>query len=286
MQGRIERHTPKGTCARDAQLVKRLIPWAIRLSKLSGLAHLGRRNALDIQCRRLELSFPDLPPVFDGYRILHISDLHLDGDTTLIEAILAVTPTADLLVTTGDYVFGQGVAGPEVLDALKRIREKVSPPDGAVATLGNHDWAETGLAMEKIGYRLLANESLWIKRAGERLCLTGVDDVRRFYSPAADAALVENGDFRIIAVHSPDFADQAAAAGYRLYLCGHTHWGQIALPGGIPVFRLTDQGAAFSRGLWHHQGMTGWTSPGAGFSGAPLRFFTRGEVTEIVLRRK
>ena len=116
--------------------------------------------------------------------------------------------------------------------------------------------------------------------------LTGVDDVHFFYSPAAHEALqASHSGFRIAAVHSPEAADVAAAAGVRLYLCGHTHGGQICLPGGRPLLTRLGRCRGFARGLWQCGEMVGFTSTGAGYSGIPIRFNCPPEVARITLKR-
>ena len=91
---------------------------------------------------------------------------------------------------------------------------------------------------------------------------------------------------KIALVHSPEVAHLAAPAGYALYLCGHTHAGQICLPGGQPIITNSALRWRHARGLWRRGDMLGYTSPGAGTSGLPVRYFTRGEVTVLTLRRK
>jgi predicted MPP superfamily phosphohydrolase len=276
---------PDGRRPLDNRFLARLLPLVERGAAALGLARAGRRNALGVRLREAELAFPDLPPAFDGYRLLHLTDLHLDAHPDLLPAVLAAVPRADLVVATGDYVFGHAAAPPGVARGLAAILRRAAPADGGFATLGNHDRAGTADALEAAGWRHLANESAVVERGGDRLVVTGVDDVRRFHTPAADAALAARPrGFGIAAVHSPDMAAAAAAAGCALYLCGHTHWGQIALPGGVPILAGTaDRGRA--SGFWRHGGMLGWTGPGTGFSGAPLRFFTRSEATLFILRR-
>ena len=91
--------------------------------------------------------------------------------------------------------------------------------------------------------------------------------------------------FRILLQHSPELLDEAAAASVALYLCGHTHGGQICLPGGIPLMTNIRTPRRYASGLWQHGDMTGYTSVGVGVSVMPLRFFSKGEVAVITLRR-
>jgi predicted MPP superfamily phosphohydrolase len=102
----------------------------------------------------------------------------------------------------------------------------------------------------------------------------------------ADSALdtVPEG-YSIALVHSPEMAVQAAERGYSLYLCGHTHGGQICLPGGRPMVKRLIRNRSFAAGLWRCGRMSGYTNSGAGVSGPPLRYFSRGEAALVTLRR-
>ena len=90
--------------------------------------------------------------------------------------------------------------------------------------------------------------------------------------------------FSIALVHSPELYDSAADQGVALYLCGHTHGGQVCLPGGWPIIKNVARGRRLYRGLWRHRDMVGVTSTGVGTSGIPVRFNTRGEVLLLRLR--
>ena len=91
--------------------------------------------------------------------------------------------------------------------------------------------------------------------------------------------------FRILLQHSPELLDEAAAEGVSLYLTGHTHGGQICLPGGVPIMTNVKSPRRYARGLWKHGAMTGYTTMGVGVSVMPVRFFSKGEVAVITLRR-
>lgn len=248
----------------------------------------GRRNALDLKWVEFELAFSELPPSFEGYRILHVSDPHLDHFPEL--AVAARTLLGDLevdmLALTGD-IHGNDRAPIErsvglLTEALAGI--KVHGP--RLAVLGNHDPADMVGALESADFEVLVNRSLVLRRAGESLRVTGLDDVHSFYTEAARSALHDHdGEFRIALVHSAEVADDADEAGYSLYLCGHTHGGQICLPGGRPLVTHLNRCQHAARGLWRQGGMTGYTSCGLGVSDLPLRFNSRGEIALITLRR-
>ena len=105
------------------------------------------------------------------------------------------------------------------------------------------------------------------------------------YTDAARQALAGAPEgFKIALIHSPELADAAAENGYQLYLAGHTHGGQVCLPGGWPIITHMNRYRRYARGLWRHGDMRGYTSTGVGVSGLPVRFNTRGEVALITLR--
>ncbi len=260
--------------------------------KLAGLWRRGVANGLDVRLRTLRLELPGLPDAFQGYRVLHLADPHLDAAPGLPAAILESVAglEVDLCVCTGDLRAAD--RGPfietQILEPLAALRRTVRAADGFLATLGNHDCAEMVPELARLGYELLLNRSRRLSRGGAEILVTGVDDVHRYYTPAAAAALsaLAPATFGLALVHSPEFAREAAAAGYHLYLCGHSHGGQVCLPGGGPlVTNLARRHRPMASGLWRCRAMTGYTSPGAGLSSLPVRFNCPPEVTLFVLAR-
>lgn len=257
-------------------------------ARLVGIHARGRRNALDARLVTVSLSFPDLPPAFDGYRILQLSDTHLDflPDLSAIAARLLAGIEVDLLALTGD-VHGHhraplAASTAPLVELLKAVRVN----DRRLAVLGNHDPADMAAALEKLGFEVLNNRSITLVRDGQRIAVTGLDDVHRFFTPAALCALAEAPyGFRIALVHSAEVADYAAAAKYALYLSGHTHGGQICLPGGRPIVTQLRRCRHAAVGTWSEGSMIGYTSCGLGVGDVPLRFNCRGEVSIITLRR-
>ena len=256
--------------------------------RLGGLARLGRRNALAPALVEVELSFAGLPAAFDGYRVLHLSDTHLDALPELapVAARLVDGLAVDLLALTGDILARRRAAPETAVAPLCRVLAGVSARDGRLAVLGNHDPAAMADALEGAGFTVLLNRSVAISRGGERLVVTGLDDVHSVYTAAAQAALdaAEPG-FRIALVHSAEMADHAGAAGVALYLCGHTHGGQICLPGGRPLITQLKRCRHGARGLWRDGAMLGYTSRGLGITGPALRFNCPSEMTLLTLRR-
>lgn len=263
-----------------------VLEWGLKAVGLHkrGLANAGRLRRVEI-----DLEFPDLPPAFDGYRILQVSDMHLDAipghERSIAAAVTDVQ--ANLTVWTGDYRAHHGGASAHLEEPLKRVAAACRSPDGILAILGNHDDHTIPDVLAGLGIRVLVNETAELRRGDDRIRFTGLDDVFSYHTPAADEALAagrREAGFSVALIHSPDMADTAARLGYSLYLCGHTHGGQICLPGGRAVLTM-GLPRPHVAGLWGVGGMIGYTSTGAGTSGVPVRYHVQGEVTLFTLRR-
>jgi predicted MPP superfamily phosphohydrolase len=258
------------------------------LLRLTGQFERGRRNAWDIAVRELTLPLARLPAAFEGFTILHLADLHLDGMSGLDQRIVERVGgrEVDLCVLTGDY--RTELHGPiqPTLTRLEELVRGIRSREGFLAVLGNHDDCHMVAPMEAMGIRMLINEQVDLRRDGERLRVIGVDDVHYYYTDQALHALESAGDScSILLVHSPELFDAAARHGVALYLTGHTHGGQVCLPGGHAILTHLRRGRRFYRGRWSHQGMLGVTNCGAGTSGIPVRFNTRGEILLLRLTR-
>jgi predicted MPP superfamily phosphohydrolase len=256
--------------------------------QLMGLYRRGVQNALEIAPHSLRLRPPGLPRAFDGYTILYLSDLHLDGLEGLTEKIrgLVADHPVDLCLLGGD--FRTELSGPytRAVSHLERLIPAIQASDGIYAVIGNHDCLEMLEPLHAIGIRFLLNESLAIQRDGARLWLVGVDDPHYYQAQDLPRAFegVPQEDFIVFLAHSPELYREAAAKGADVYLCGHTHGGQIQLPAIGPVFTHSRAPRRISVGSWTHGGMLGYTSFGVGVSGIPVRFGTRGEVLRLTLR--
>lgn len=266
-----------------------LLPSIKQGLRLAGLYQRGVANARDVQIVKHELTFENLPPAFDGYRLLHLTDFHIDSLPGLEDAISAhlTSLPCDSCVFTGDYRFlAFGDYSPRVQQPLQKIVRSIRASDGTYAVLGNHDTHPAVRLLEDMNVRVLVNESTTLHRAGQQITLTGTDDPHYYYQPEAMTALRQSLDgFKVALVHSPELYREAAAEGYDLYLCGHTHGGQVCLPGGKPVLRNLNKGRHLAHGRWQERQMIGYTSAGCGVSGLPIRFFSRGEITLFTLRR-
>jgi len=251
-----------------------------------GLYRRGLRNATDIQIRRNEVVIPRLPEAFDGFTLLHLSDLHLDADpaypTALIERLRHVD--YDLCVITGD--FRAKTHGPydAALTALATVRPHLNRPIYAI--LGNHDSIRMAPGIEALGITLLLNESVRVERGGATIHLAGIDDPHYFQVDNFDkaAADIPAEATAILLSHSPEAYRHAAHAGFDLILSGHTHGGQICLPGGIALMTNAACPRRFCKGAWRYHAMQGYTSVGSGSSVVGVRFNCPPEITLHHLR--
>lgn len=270
-------------------IFEKLLGFSTSFLKVSGLLKRGAKNALDIEKKEIELFFTKLPKSFDGFKILHLSDLHIDSLPELPSAISKAIGNEeyDLCVFTGDYRFHSQGSYRQVVDPLKEITLKIKTKNGILAILGNHDTCRIVNYQEELGVSFLINESIDIERGNDKIRITGTDDPFKYFTQSAVDALEDTFEgFKIALVHTTELADSASAGAYSLYLCGHTHAGQICLPGGFPLVTHQYEGRKYYKGLWKVKGMVGYTSSGCGVSGIPVRFFSRPEVTKIIVRCK
>ena len=256
--------------------------------QILGLYEKGKRNALSPVVRTVPVAFPDLPAAFDGFQILHLSDFHIDGTEGLPEALAeSIRPLRpDVCVFTGDYRFEDRGPSEGVYPRMKTIIESIHAPEGIFAILGNHDPGEAVFEMGNMGVRMLVNDAAELRRRNHSLWILGLDDNFDFQTHDLDAALssVPHDEFKILLAHAPEAYDEAAASGIRLYLCGHTHGGQIRLPRLGALKQNARCPRPYAYGLWTHNGMHGYTSAGVGCSSLPIRFNCPPELVLLELR--
>lgn len=257
--------------------------------KAMGIYERGKRNALVVEKREVSFHFRDLPAAFDGYKILFLSDLHLDGLPGLTEKTVEIirrTP-ADLCILGGDLrmeTYGPFAAA---LEQMRLLLPEIRAEDGILGVLGNHDCPEFIEALEELGVNFLLNDSLPVQRSGQCIWIVGADDCHYFKAHDLESAFsgLPLGSFSIFVSHSNEVYKEALRYKPNLFLCGHTHGGQIVIPPFGPIFTHSKAPRAFCQGGWNYRGMPGYTSAGVGVSGVPVRFNCKGEVTLVVLRR-
>lgn len=245
--------------------------------------------------REIELPFADLPAELDGYRIVHLTDLHASNAArawrtrAVVERVNALN--ADLVCLTGDYADGHPGKCRDFLKPLADLRAK----DGVYAVTGNHEWFawQQGWRMliPKLGIPLLANACVFPRKS---LALAGVDDFRvqdpksgRLLGDYPDVgrafAAATNGEFRVLLQHQPRAAHaNLSGHGVNLQLSGHTHGGIMP----VLSWLVSYSNGGFVRGLYRFGEATLYVNPGCGqWPGFPMRFLVPSEIALITLRR-
>lgn len=258
------------------------------LLRLTGTYGRGRRQYLNPRVTRMDLLIPGLPDHLQGLRLLHLADTHFDLDPSIIEPLERILPTLDydLCVHTGDLLNHCEVE-PNSSEAFHRRLRAVLKTD-PWCILGNHDPIEVAPHLETLGYRFLINEATWIPFRGNGLWLAGVDDMRLFKTTDFErtaAGLDSTPAFRVLLCHSPEGYEQAQRQGFDLMLSGHTHGGQICLPGGWALQKGYRGPRKLLKGAWLHHSLTGYTSRGIGGCRLPVRFFCPPEIALLTLTR-
>jgi predicted MPP superfamily phosphohydrolase len=260
----------------------KLSHFAIRAClRLTGLYGRGQRNAAQIEVKRNYIRSTRIPKAFDGYTILQLSDLHVDMSLDAMERLTTILQNInyDLCALTGDYrgqTFGPYDA---TLAGMSLVCAEIKKPIYGV--LGNHDTVRMLPGLEEMGIRMLLNECEMIERDHQRIHLAGVDDAHFYRADNIEKAASEipNDEFSILLSHTPEIYQPAALADFDLMLSGHTHGGQICLPGGIPITLDSVLPRYMGSGPWKYRDMIGYTSVGAGSSIVPVRFNCPPEIT-------
>jgi len=281
----------------------------------------GYWEAGQIRVVRKELFFNRLPAAFDGFRIIHISDLHTRAFGRLerrLRGLLQNIP-ADLLVVTGDLKAHIATPDSAALDGLDQLFEGIECPWGLVAVPGNHDSPGFYAAMSARGrFTCLLRNSTVLERGGGRIALLGVatqrpNDGTRGEHEIDEASWVGNvarrsapwrllpdqrarpltcdringgRAFRILLAHTPDFILDATEEGIDLVLAGDTHGGQIRLPLLGSLFVKSSVSDRYSRGHFAEGATQMYVNPGIGTLYIAIRFLCPPEVTVLTLRRE
>lgn len=241
------------------------------------------------EVERVPIPIKNLPPALTGFRIVQISDIHLKPIVTLnlVKKTVAMVNVLqpDLIVITGDFVTRWISAIYEMAPVLAQLRARY----GIFTSLGNHDlWLDADIITQTLntaGLPVLINQGVPISVDGETLWLAGVDDCMAG-KPDLQAAL-ESAPSKapvVLMAHEPDPADEFVLDGrVNLMLSGHSHGGQIRLPGlGSPV--KAPLAEKYDMGLYNVDGMWLYVNRGIGvITSVPLRLNCPPEITEFTL---
>jgi predicted MPP superfamily phosphohydrolase len=252
-----------------------------------------------LELTRLDIAIPDLPPAFEGFRIVHLSDFHGGHGVPqayLKEAVdLANCQNPDLIALTGDFIH----KGFHYVDRVAETVGELIAPLGVYAVLGNHDFsvrnalgirrhkalhAVVERALRQQGINVLRNRAIRLERGAAHLHLVGVDDLwcRGCDLATAFANLSRTVPCLLLA-HNPTTVEHLQGKRCDLILSGHTHGGQINWPG-MGRFLLGPKGRRFAAGLYRHGDSHLYVNRGIGY-GFRFRFKVRPEVAVVRLCR-
>lgn len=249
----------------------------------------GFAESVDYHVVHQSITLPRLPAVFDGTTVAFLTDIHL-GPYLSPDTLAAIVRTTrilnpDLILLGGDYTLQDAsYAGPcfEVLAQLQA-------PLGVFGVLGNHDYMH-GLSAIRAGMRHarieeFCNSGVWLTRRGERFRVCGVDDLWRG-RPDVAAAVGETRpyDACLLVSHNPDVAETLTDQRVGFVLSGHTHGGQVVVPGYGPPIVPSRYGTKYAYGLVDAPSTQVLVSSGIGMSGIPVRVNCRPEIVLLTLR--
>jgi predicted MPP superfamily phosphohydrolase len=268
---------------------------------LSGLASIVLADTVFVEprnlvARRVDVRLKRLPEAFEGFRIAQISDIHYGpymGAAGVERAVvLAQSFHPHLLALTGDFVshpLGRpnGRAGARFVEPCADVLARCEVRK--VAILGNHDhWNHAGMVeggLKERGISVLRNAALALERGTDKLWIAGIDDA---WVHAADLSLalrdIPANQATVLLSHEPDFADHASRYPVDLQLSGHSHGGQVRLPG-VGALILPTLARKYPMGLNQAGNLQVYTNVGLGVINPPVRFLCPPEVTFLSLSK-
>lgn len=269
---------------------------AIQLFGTAALVWAALVEPSQVRLTKLAVKSARLDPAAQPIRLLHISDLHIEHISRREEQILQIVAREEphIILLTGDYVNLSYNEDPQAYGRIQDFLARLSAPGGVYATLGTPtvDLREHLVPMfAQLPLRLLRQDCLLVAGPdGQRLALLGLDCTHHVQAdehalhqvaraPHPDAA-------RILLYHSPEIMPQAVAEKVDLYLCGHTHGGQLRLPLLGPLLTSSKLGRKYVMGLYKEGPTHLYVSRGVGLEGlsAPrVRLLCPPEITLITL---
>ncbi len=239
--------------------------------------------------RECVLELDHLADELDGLRIVQVSDLHFtehwhEAYDRSIEIIGSLS--ADLILCTGDIVHSRRSHRP-AMPQVERFFGSLRSRLGTYSILGNHDHAPMADELGDLGVTVINGREI-LRSGASELELIGAPGLKREHLTSHFIHQMpprSRGIPRIVMAHYPDHFERLSYLDPDIYLCGHTHGGQVCLPGGFPIIRHDSSPRGFCRG-YHKRGRSHYiVNHGFGYSGFNIRVFCPAEVVLISLRK-
>lgn len=263
------------------------------ICNITSISKIAYRHAHDLKYIEKVFYFENLPEGFDGYRILFLTDIHIDKVQNLADKLLKIIDEAqfDICVMGGDYAYRYKGKNIQITkDFYSKLILLLKGKNKEIyGILGNHDLYAFGQFLEQIGVIMLLNESVRLQKNNSSIYLSGIDDASYYHTHdfySCEEGINSSDAFKILLSHTPDIYQQADKFHYSLSLSGHTHGGQICLPGGFPVITNTKTPKKIAKGYWNYNHLQGITSNGIGCSAFTGRLFCPPEVIAVLLKKE
>lgn len=274
----------------DKKLLNKMKKTAVfgSIASLATLVYATQIEPNTLTVETIRLAIPNLHPALEGFKIVQMSDFHLHPfiDVPFVNKAVALANELqpDIVALTGDFVHYYVESIYDLAPALAKLKTR----HGVYCVLGNHDIKMTDIivphGLREVGFHVLRNEGVLLPVGAATLYLAGVDDCI-YGRPDLRAAMArwEAGTTTILLAHEPDFATAFARdPRIDLQLSGHSHGGQVNIPGLGPLI-LPRYGKKYHTGLYRAGNMWLYTTRGVGMGRLAVRLNCPPEVTEIVL---
>lgn len=244
-----------------------------------------------IKTNHIIITDKDIPPSFENFNIVFISDIHhgplfsIERVIKLVNKINRLNP--EIIILGGDYVHRDAKYIKPVFKELRKLRSQ----SGVFAVLGNHDhWEDADLTKEMIhesSFYLCDNSSNWLKKGNDRIKIGGVGDLWEAEQiPDNTINDLKTDDFCILISHNPDYIEKLNTDKVDLTLSGHTHGGQITFLGLWAPVLPSKYGQKYRYGIKHFKNFKSYITSGIGTISPSVRFFCRPEIVVIKLKSK
>jgi len=254
----------------------------------------------NIQVVDMELTFPNLPPAFDGYTLLHLSDLHLTKLGKLEKRLMDLIGSREV---DGCMITGDVTAEPRASDIFRRVCSVIKHRDPIYMVLGNSEhkpWLDTDMLVQALsfkGLRMLINTSTVLRRGDDSVTIVGVDDpYYNLHDLDAAFAGTDPESLIIYLTHCPSTTPGGIERGADLILAGHTHGGQVRVPGLGVIWTHMNTNKRLNDGLYTPADLSRilrrdvdhsilFVNRGVGSSRLHIRMLCPPEIVYVTLRR-